>query len=413
MSPRPAKSKPAAPPAPRRVRERRHGYPWMRTLTIAVSVAMISIGVAVTMLPPDIDTHFRGKVLPGRDRLAILALLQELKLSWRPADHAKVLERAVAQGGDLELAMHWILAQPTHRHIEQAIELAGAMRLPETRDDLLFLATRPKLRALALVAADRIEPLPETELDDLFEQGHDMQLLAIELAHAHGDSAVGLLLSALGHEDHEVRTATLAALPATMPAEALPQLLEVARDSRTEIAAIGLHALGAAPFTDESEQVLAAALTRSEPELATSALEALSKKDQPLTAATQVALWALIDDAATSRAIAAKAFLALERTGSTNPDDVRSRLGSLDDFGRYFACRLLAAHGESDAIDFLFDLVDRLDEPDQRELRFATLTLLGSLAHLPALSTIDELQKGLTAQPPQGPTNLPPPQVDF
>lgn len=412
QAPRAPRKAKTAQPRPER-RERRHGR-GLRLLSIYLTVAMACIAVAILMLPAEIQTRFRGKVLPGRDRAALLSILSDLKAAWNPADHQKVLDRAAAKPESLELALHWLLAQPAHRFIGQAIELAGELHLPSTREDLEKLAHRQELQVPALFALDRFEPLPQDQLEELADNKRaEVRVAAVQIAGRHTPPATELILEALRDRDATVRTAALAALPEQLPAESADALLALAGDGDAQLAAIGLGALAHLPVTPPIEEGVAAATRRPETDLAILAMRVLGQKATPLAAETQDRLWHVIDDG--KQPLLAAAFLALERTHSFDVADVRSRATATSDAVRYFTARLLLTAGDSTGIDVLLDLATTHAEATEREakvVRFATLTLLGSLAKMPASAPLDDLRQWFAANPVTGPLHLPAPQFE-
>lgn len=381
---------------------------------LAGVVTVICVTLALVAMPADLRTRMKAMIHTPPERAAMLALLSDLKVAWDPAQRARVIERARDYGDNLALAYHWVLAQPSHRYIEQAIDLAGELKVQAARDDLMQLGRHRSLRARAVLAADNIVPLSEKELLELFDET-DKQLLlaAVEIASRRDAPPIAPLLQLLQHGQPELRSAALHALPREVPAEFAPELRGIANDLDAEIAAYGLHALSHTPFDEVTEELLADATLRPEARVVAAAVEALGQKAQPLAAATSQQLWSLIDDPGRERLAVAGAFLAMERTRSIDVDYVRQRLPGLDPICRYFAARLLLRAGASDGVARLFELLQDCTDENSKPLRFAILTLLGGIARMHASSSEDELRSWFAVHPVTGPLALPEPQLDL
>lgn len=402
----------AAPPRPVQHLERRRGTSWPRRCILAGIVAMIAVSVALLAMPERFGAGFRALTRTTPDRAMLLSLAAELKAAWNPAERDKVVERARAQAPQLAPALHWLLAQPTHRCIAEAVTLAGELRIASVRDDLMQLAGDKKLRRAALEAADCIEPLSPSELTPLFDgPDRDLLLAAVTIAGRRPVRPVAELLSALRQPDAEVRQAALAALPAQLPTELEPMVAALAADAQAEVAAAGMLALARLPFTAATESLLVDALARPEPSLATAAGTALGGKGARLLPETEQRLWALIGSGP-GRSTTALAFLALERTQSIDVQTVQQRSYALDAFGRYFAARLLLRAGRPEGSQQLFDVLGELGR-DNRQLRFACLTLLAAIAHMHVSAGEDELRAWFLQHPIDAEQVLPAPPLDL
>lgn len=399
--------------APARLVERRRGYSWQRRTALAGTVAAVGIAVALLAMPDTLRARMRSMIRTPPDRASLLSLLSELKAAWNPADRDKVVEHAREHGSRLDQAFHWVLAQPTHAYVVQAIDLAGELRIEVVRADLLQLTSIPSLRGPAYAAADRIEPLSSSELSELFEsRDKDLLLTAVKIAARRDARPVAELLGALRQPDQEVCTAVLSALPPRLPAEFAPVVAGLAADPQVEIAAAGMRALAHLPFTAATESLLVDALTRPEQQVREAAGAALSQKGEPLAPETRRQLWSLIAEATVGHDTLALAFLSLERTNSVDVEEVLRRSSDLDPFGRYFAARLLASKGRQEGVQQLFDLLADVG-PDEPQVRFASLSLLAGIAHLHVGVGVEELRAWFLQHPLTGPQSLPAPPLDW
>lgn len=393
----------------RRIERRRTTYRWTLHASIVGVAAMVAISVALLAMPKELRWRGRARVPP--DRQALLAVLGELHAAWNPADRARIVDRARQPQGRFDHALHWVLAQPTHELVGDAIALAAELGVDAVHDDLLQLAALPALRAAALTAADRLQPLDDDTVAELLgERDTGVLIAAAAIAARRPQPPLPALVALLRDARSDVRTAALAALPPQLPEALAAGLLNIAGDADAAVAASGTLALARLPATAAVEELLVDALRHADASVRRAAAAALAARKGPLAAATQARLWELIA-AGSDRATVAGAFLALERTHSFAVDEVEMRSNGLDAFGRYFAARLLLAGGRADGARQLFDLLaEGVDEP---QLRFAILSLLAGLANQHVAVGEQRLRECYAAQPPRLPAELPAPALDL
>ncbi|MEZ5965446.1 MAG: hypothetical protein R3F56_16555 [Planctomycetota bacterium] len=371
--------------------------------------------VAMVIATPVIVKHRGPRTVLAEDRQRILELMRALRAAWQPKQRAQILEAARAEAERFATALHWLLAQPGHAEIRDAIALAEELRVPSTLPDLVGLTAVPELRPRALLAADRVQPWPLPELELLFDDEEaEVQLAAVQMAERRADRPVGGLLRLLRDPRAELRKAALAALPERLDPKWLDQILAIAEYGDPELASDSLRALQKLPITADTEATIVRLLRFAAPEVAEGALAALASKDAPLNSESVEVIWWRITIAERGGSLLPALFTCLERTLSIDPEVVSSRVASLDPLRRYYAARLLLRIGDGKGLELLFSLVDdiaRHDDPAECAVLFACRSLLGSLANLPAATPIGDFRRYFRQHPPTGPRDLPPPTL--
>jgi hypothetical protein len=387
-----------------------------RRLIVPTVLALAGAVVVIATLPGRTRTEVTSVQVHAGDRALLLDILGELKRAWNPSARQEALDRAKAERVALELPLMWLLGQPQHPFVPQALQLTAELEVGSVLDQVLALSELPGLRAPALLCADRLEPLaPELVEELLASEERDVVLAGIQIA-AHRDPPhVPALLALLRSEDVELRRAAADALPERLPGEAVATLRDIAEDREPLVAVGAIEALANAPRTPATELFLAEKLQDGEEIVAAAALNALSSVSEPLSASTATKVWT-IAESAVSGELQALAYLCLERTRSYAVAEVLGRLPAMDSKGRYFAARLLVAQGNPEGIRTLLEvceevqLIEQQDpEEGQRQapLAFACRTLLGSIANMHATSTLEEFREWAAANPLNEPKNLP------
>lgn len=381
---------------------------WRRWLLPAGVVVLAGAALVVAALP---DQPGAGDASQSpADRRALLALLGNLKQMRGGEDGAQVLERARARAAALVPQLRWLLAQPEHELVPEALQLAGELGRRELLEPVTALAASGVHRRAALVCVDRLEPVSAERLQELLTAGErDAVLAGITIGARRDPCPVELLVPLLRSADAEIRLAVAAALPPELDPAMEPALLEAAEDRTAAVAVGAIELLGRLPRTAELEQFLVTQLLRREEAVVAAALDTLAGSEGRLDPETEAQLWQMVETAP-SRKLAARAFLCFERTGSYDRSDVEERLPGLDAAGRYHGARLLVAIGERSGVDVLLELAQELHgNADEAPVAFACRTLLGGLADLPAAATIEQFREWFDANALPGPRTLPPP----
>ncbi|HEX6811187.1 MAG TPA: hypothetical protein VF384_06170 [Planctomycetota bacterium] len=382
------------------------------------TIVAVSATLIVTMAVPAVVRPSAQRVRLSKDRIELLDLLGDYQRAWQPDTKAQALDRIAGAIDHLGHAMHWLLSQPMQKSLPHAIEVAGLLRVEVVLQDLKALALHQHLRPAALIAVDRIEPLTDQELRDLFgETDKNVQLAALAIAKRHREPPVHAMMPLLRSRDAEVRNAVLKALPPQLPEECVPEVLAAAGDVDPQVAVTGLLALAHTPITREIEVFLAEQCTREALDVSGAALTALATVHGTLQPDTITRLWQVIERRA-SRQLVGRAFRCLEQTGSVDVAAVRRTLPDLDHHSRYFAARLLLRAGEADGVEPLFTILAAAAEnsssnPPDAEVLFATRGLLASLAGTSASASVAEWQDWFARNPVRRAAQLPAPQLNL
>jgi hypothetical protein len=385
---------------------------------IVAGIVAVTAAFVLTMAVPGVVRSGAPRVRLSKDRVELLNLLGEYQRAWQADAKTEALDRLAGAIDHLTHAMHWLLSQPLQKSLPQAIEIAGLLRVELVLQDLRALSLHQQLRPIALVAIDRIELLTDQELRDLLaETDKSVQLAALEIAKRHREPPVEAMIPLLRSRDADVRNAVIAALPAQLPEESVPEVLAIAGDFQPNVAIAGLLALEHTPITHEIEVFLAEQSSRDEIEVAKAALTALAKVTRALQTDTIASLWNVIERRA-SRQMVGRAFRCLEQTGSVDCAAVRKTLPDLDHFSRYFAARLLLRAGDPEGIEQLFAILVAAQDnssstPVDAEVLFATRGLLATLAGTSASVDEAEWRTFFTENPIKSPAQLPAPQVSL
>ncbi|MFQ5504682.1 MAG: hypothetical protein ACE5F1_07800 [Planctomycetota bacterium] len=382
--------------------------------SLALATAAV-MGTAEQGSPPEPEPE--RLPTPAHDEIA--DILAELERAWLPEQKQRALARARAQRGRMEAHLSWFLSRPTHPLLEEALQVAGELRLRSVLPHVLHLSLRQDLRPLALVAADRILPWPtETLAGFLREENVPVLLAAAEMAGRREDPPLDPLLRLLVHADPSVRRAALAALPAELPGQWLELLSDLVKGSEPDRAVFALCALGHTEITRSVEGFLAEQASGDDPGTCIAALKSLARKKRPLASAVAASLWRMIEEGTAQAPVLAHVFLCLERTGSIDVARVRKLLPGLDTYLEYFAARALVSVGEQQGLGVLLGILEEdsfvaRGEHELREIRFAARSLLGSLSRTPASAGKETWLPWFRKHPLSGPVELPPPPLDF
>jgi len=359
----------------------------------------------------------RDQLVPGLrgPRAQLVKFLTEYRAAWRPEDKAAVVGRVEQARRQMRSPLRWVLTQPAHPYVAEAIELAGAVRAEWALPELKALRKVRTLRGSVLVAMDKIRPLSDEDLAQLLaEQDGKLLLVALGIGHAREVPPLVPMLRLLRHKDAEVRTAALAALPARLPEEVVPLLLDLAGDSDDSVAVMGLQALARAPLGANVERLLAELLGRNDVPVVHAALTALAARSEALSPTTSARVWQVILLPGRERRTLARAFLCLERSKSVDPAQARRIAGELDGFGRYFVARQLLSVGETDGAGLLFELISEgTGNGADASVRFAARALLATLTGTTAAAGEAVWRRWFEEHPLSGTRELPPPLLDF
>jgi hypothetical protein len=378
----------------------------MRLISVALFVGFALAVVGLIATTGSASTR-RSEAMPA-DRALMLGFVTEYRRSRKPEDRARVIELVTASLNRIEPPLRWLLEQPAHPLVRPALRLAGDVRAHSVLPQVTVLAGVAGLKADAWSCIDRLEPLDPDRLRELFEaEDRESALAGIAVAAARPIPPALALATLLLHDDPAIRQAAFAALPDPLPADLVPLLLQLAGDAQIDRAALALQALGRTPIDAIAEEFLADQLTRAETPMLRGAIAALARCGRPLARSTRYALWNLL---ATDerREVRAEAYLCLERTGSYETAELASRNVEHEPFDRYFGARLRISAGDSRGLRDLIELLQELDgEAPDPFLRFATATLLGTIANKHASSTVAEWQAWLAEHPTHAARVLP------
>ncbi len=110
--------------------------------------------------------------LIAQSRKELVDLLGELSRVWNPEHRETLMRRAVAKKERILPPLEWVLGFDRHRYMKSALELSGRMGA-----QVLLVPLRrhamdgaPELRTIAIVAAERVEPWPESILARFLER---------------------------------------------------------------------------------------------------------------------------------------------------------------------------------------------------------------------------------------------------
>jgi hypothetical protein len=375
-----------------------------------VVLAVVGIGVAVTTLPGELRTRVERGSPDGGDRALLLDILAELKRSWMQEDQRHALDRAVANAAVIEQPLAWLLEQPRHEYVPQALQVAAELKLRSLLDRVEALARVPALRAKALKCSDSIEPLPTIVIEELLHnEEREVVLAGVEILARRTPQPSAMLIPLLAHEDPEVRRAAAVALPDPLPSDVVPALMKIAQNREPLIAILGIEALSRPPRTWQVEEFFASRLLHEQDTVVTAALRALSRNHLRLSPATAAQLWKMVDTTSVPE-IEALAFQCLEKTRSYSIDEVRGRLSGMDAEARYYASRLLLARGDNLGLETLQKLTAEI-QGDERltEIAGACRAVLSELSGMEPSSELGAFRDYFAANPPRGQQKLPPP----
>ena len=321
-----------------------------------LGIAVLFCAVRVSLRPEPSGLQSQA---PGQPSILdeLEEVLVDLRRTWQPRARERLLEDARQQISRWSPPLLWLLSQPKHPLLPEALDLVQELEIAECRFHVLMLvqegpqSARPK----ALVVAHRLEPLLGHELTPFLEdRDPEMVVAALQCAATASEVRLEAIIQLVVHPDVRVCEAALDVIPEQLAEEDLDHLLDLARTASGPSAVFTIRALGRAEIVDRSEAFLNGALSSWEPEIRTSALEALAGKDGPLSDPGPV--WAMATDPALDLHDRARAFLCLEKTGSSSPDALRDELYGMHPFLKYFAARCLITAGDAKGMEILVDL---------------------------------------------------------
>jgi alanine racemase len=116
-------------------------------------------------------------------------------------DQRHALDRAVANAAVIEQPLAWLLEQPRHEYVPQALQVAAELKLRSLLDRVEALARVPALRAKALKCSDSIEPLPTIVIEELLHnEEREVVLAGVEILARRTPQPSAMLIPLLARE---------------------------------------------------------------------------------------------------------------------------------------------------------------------------------------------------------------------
>lgn len=378
----------------------------------------IGAALAVTGIAAALPSMFSGM----QNRPAVVSAepqnLRELREAIRrmegallPAQRKAIAAQIGRRLPEFEPLLLAILAQPQNQLFPGAATIAAELAVEGSLEILLDVLpqTKEKARAAAVLAVDTLEPLPDSEVEDLLLDIDTRIVLAgLEIAARRAPmplSLVGPILSTLRLGDRQVRAHAVPCLPEELGDEHAEAVLSLLDEFPADA---GLASLLAriAP-TQRTTDALLARLAEADAE----AISRLAPALQRHAASPEIRgqLWSIAQgsDEVDRRA---RAIYCLELTETR--DGFPTSTLDWPPVLQYHMARLRVAGGELAGLDSLLELAGTTpgNDPELDQAAGLARLLVGRLAKLPPHASIEELQTwraGLTSIPAQ---KLPPPQ---
>ena len=347
--------------------------------------------------------------------------LDQIKRAWNPRVKARVVAGARAKAEQLEEPLLWLLSNPRHDRLGEAIGLVSQLGLAKAHPMLVDLVdTAPEsLQPAAVVAAGHLEPWSTEELMDLLrsEKAVLRAAAAESAADGPGGRTLELLIAMLEDPEASVRDAALEVFPRQMQGRERKEFFEWAgyADGPTEVWAI--RAVGKIEFGEDSEALLHEKLRSMDRATRAAALDALSRKGNRLRQPNTV--WAMAIYSHSDPVEQAKALYCLERTRSFSAGELRRELVFIQDpLPRFFAARCLITDGDKQGAVILIELLETeevsfADGVDADAVRYAASALLGELSGLGPSAGLNELSDWVQGVAELGSRNLRAPDEIF
>ena len=358
-----------------------------RTRILAIlGIAVLCFSVWYPLRSEPSGSANQALVLPGIHR-ELEEVLLKLRQTWQPRARERLLADAQLQIPRLSSPLLWLLSQSRHPFLPEALDLARELEIAECRFPALMLAHEgpQRLRPKALVVTHWLEPLLAHELMPFLEdRDPEMVVAALQCAATASEFPLEDVIQLVVHPDVRVCEAALDAIPEQFADEDLDHLLDLANTAVGPSVVFTIRALGRAEIVDRSEAFLNEMLSSWEPEVRTSALEALAGKHEPLSDPGPV--WAMVNDSTLDLHERARALLCLEKTGSSSPETLRAELDGLHPFLKYFAARCLITAGDTKGMEVLVELdsnpwhFDGVNIRDIEEIRGSTRKIIFQLS---------------------------------
>lgn len=375
---------------------------WLLTWTgfgvCAGGTALTGIAIYWAGAESRLESARQNRMLPA-DQARLRGAIDRRNQALLPDAVATCLAELRAQRTLLLPAVLWVLNRPADRYYAATASLAADLDMTEAVP-LLVSALAPlrrQHRADAVRALDRLQPIGDAELTELFaDEDTTVVMAATTVLGRRTQPAIALLRTALlrlGDRREGVRAAVLAALPAHLPAELSDDVLALLADPTAADSAARL--LPRLPPSEAGTSALLTHLHGMNPELQLDLLQQVGRTaDSPKV---REALW-LLADSAPGTELRASALLALERAR-----DAGRPPGQLDTWPpllRYHAARIRVAAGHVDGVDQLLALADNASD---RETASQARLVLTRLAHQPPhadLAALSQWRAGIDALPP-------------
>ncbi len=330
------------------------------------------------------------------DREELESFLRELKRTWKAETKTRLLREATGKVGTFKAPLLDLLAAEAHPLLAEAIQLAAALDVWESRRAIVQLAVYgPEgLRPPAILAVERLDPWSRQELVQFLRQDKPaVALAALELSATRDDRPLAEIVNLLCHADPDVRAAAAQAIPRKMDADSLDDLLTLAREATGDQAVHLMRALGRTQPVAAVEAFLIEQLEAREQSVRMAALDALMGRARPLR--RPAAVWKFAMNELVGLTERARAFVCLEKTKSFRVADIRQELPHLHPYLMYFAARCLIAAGETEGVGVLIHLLELgkdgfggLEEAEVDAILYAARKLLTDLSSIaPQAST--------------------------
>ncbi|MHC4516321.1 MAG: HEAT repeat domain-containing protein [Planctomycetota bacterium] len=371
--------------------EQRKMVTWLAVSTLAMVIS------AAALLPGSKEARRDLAASSGSpDSEELESFLRELKRTWKPETKTRRLRKAAGKVDTFKAPLLDLLADEAHPLLAEAIQLAAALEVWESRRAIVQLAVYgPEgLRSPAILAAERLEPWSQQELVQFLREGKPaVALAALQVSATRDDRPLAEIFNLLSHEDPDVRAAAAQAIPHDMDADSLDELLALARGATGDEAVHVMRALGRARPVAAVEGFLIEQLEAREQSARMAALDVLMSRTEPLHQPADVWEFAVNDLVGVTER--ARAFVCLERTRSFRIADIREELPRLHPYLLYFAARCLISAGETEGVGVLIHLLeldkDRfggLEKSKVNAVLFAARKLLADLSRIaPQAST--------------------------